>query len=323
MKIQQLEILNFKSISNLKLNCKRINIFIGQPNTGKSNILEGLGLLTLFNNESKITDLARFETMYNLFHDNDIENPVEIKTDKHRLKMVVKENFEVYVETKTRTAIKNYDLYYDSQGKLLNPNPHYTSPVKYYQFRPDNHFYDKSTDFLKPPHAENLVTMLLKNRSLRKQVGKLFTNYGFKFVLNPQESSILIQKEDEGIVISYPYTLASATLQRYVFYITAIETNKESVLIFDEPETSSSTEYTSNIAEKIAADDSNQYFISTHHPNFLLTLLEKAKADVSIFFTYFEDYETKIKEVNEAHFDAISSKNLDLFHDLEKFIEKE
>ncbi|UFH52929.1 AAA family ATPase [Spirosoma sp. KNUC1025] len=39
------EIKNFKSIKDLRLDCKRVNIFIGRPNVGKSNILEGLGLL--------------------------------------------------------------------------------------------------------------------------------------------------------------------------------------------------------------------------------------------------------------------------------------
>ncbi|MCY7358230.1 MAG: AAA family ATPase [Rudanella sp.] len=39
------EIKNFKSIKDLRLDCKRVNIFIGKPNVGKSNILEGLGML--------------------------------------------------------------------------------------------------------------------------------------------------------------------------------------------------------------------------------------------------------------------------------------
>lgn len=34
------EIKNFKSIKDLRLDCKRVNIFIGKPNVGKSNILE-------------------------------------------------------------------------------------------------------------------------------------------------------------------------------------------------------------------------------------------------------------------------------------------
>ncbi|MGC9435299.1 MAG: AAA family ATPase [Methanomicrobiales archaeon] len=44
--INRLEIRHFKSIKNLELDCKRVNVFIGEPNTGKSNILEALGLLS-------------------------------------------------------------------------------------------------------------------------------------------------------------------------------------------------------------------------------------------------------------------------------------
>ena len=44
--IETLEITNFKSVKRLTLPCKRFNIFIGEPNTGKSNILEALGLLS-------------------------------------------------------------------------------------------------------------------------------------------------------------------------------------------------------------------------------------------------------------------------------------
>ena len=44
--IETLEITNFKSVKHLKLPCKRFNVFIGEPNTGKSNILEALGLLS-------------------------------------------------------------------------------------------------------------------------------------------------------------------------------------------------------------------------------------------------------------------------------------
>ena len=42
--IEKLSVKNFKSIKDLSIDCKRINLFIGEPNTGKSNILESLGL---------------------------------------------------------------------------------------------------------------------------------------------------------------------------------------------------------------------------------------------------------------------------------------
>ena len=42
----RLEIKNFKSIEHLDIECRRINVLIGEPNTGKSNILEALGLIS-------------------------------------------------------------------------------------------------------------------------------------------------------------------------------------------------------------------------------------------------------------------------------------
>ena len=42
--ISNLEIKNYKSINQMELNCSRINVFIGEPNSGKSNILEALDL---------------------------------------------------------------------------------------------------------------------------------------------------------------------------------------------------------------------------------------------------------------------------------------
>ena len=45
-KIDNIEIKNFKSIRHQKIEgCKRINVFIGYPNVGKSNILEAISTL--------------------------------------------------------------------------------------------------------------------------------------------------------------------------------------------------------------------------------------------------------------------------------------
>ncbi|KAA6335511.1 DNA replication and repair protein RecF, partial [termite gut metagenome] len=46
--IKDVHITNFKSIKDIYLNdCRRINLFIGKPNVGKSNILEALSLFSL------------------------------------------------------------------------------------------------------------------------------------------------------------------------------------------------------------------------------------------------------------------------------------
>ena len=78
--IKRLEIKNFKSIKQLELNCKRVNIFIGGPNSGKSNILEGIGILSLFSfgKAGKIRNFVRFENMGNLFYDSELGEKIEI-----------------------------------------------------------------------------------------------------------------------------------------------------------------------------------------------------------------------------------------------------
>lgn len=41
--IQNIQIKNFKSAKNVRFeDCKRINLLIGKPNVGKSNLLESL-----------------------------------------------------------------------------------------------------------------------------------------------------------------------------------------------------------------------------------------------------------------------------------------
>jgi len=81
--IKTLEIKNFKSIKQLKLDCKRINILIGEPNTGKSNILETLGLFSYgqYYGFGQLQDFVRFERTTNLFRDEFIDEPLDIKTD--------------------------------------------------------------------------------------------------------------------------------------------------------------------------------------------------------------------------------------------------
>jgi AAA15 family ATPase/GTPase len=44
--LTNVQIQNFKSVPDLRFDAKRVNLFIGEPNTGKTNILEALALLS-------------------------------------------------------------------------------------------------------------------------------------------------------------------------------------------------------------------------------------------------------------------------------------
>ena len=323
--IESLEVKNFKSIKHLKLNCKRLNIFIGEPNAGKSNILETLGIFSFgcFGDRSgtHLNDFVRFERMSNLFYDEDLDNDVEIKFDDKSLEIKFKgerfkgectENGEhIFSFEYDYTAPKSTSL---SRGESL--------PFKFYRFAIKRDFPMKELSFLLPPSGGNLFAVLLAHKELKSLASQVFSPFGLKLVFKPQENRIEILKQCEDILITLPYSLTSDTLQRLVFYLTAIESNKDSYLAFEEPESHAFPYYTKYLAEVIALDkNNNQYFISTHNPEFLLSILEKSpKEDVAVFITYFKDYQTKVKPLSEKQLEE--AMEIDVFFNIERFLEE-
>ena len=71
--ITTFDIKGFKSVKAIHLDCKRINLFIGEPNTGKSNILEALGFLSFCGRGGNLHDYVRFDTVQHLFYDGIVE----------------------------------------------------------------------------------------------------------------------------------------------------------------------------------------------------------------------------------------------------------
>ncbi len=320
--IKTLTIKNFKSIKQLKLNCKRVNLFIGKPNVGKSNILEAVSVFSLPYAYGNLKDIFRFENLTNLFHDHDLGEKIEIVADGFSYGLTFKNgSFKASYEDSVGKSKSESEFNYD--GKLMSGG--YSSFVlpsfKLYRFSLMNTFSRSESDFLLPPRGENLLQILLIKKELRKFVAGLFSEYNLKLVLKPQEHKIEVQKEIEDVIIAYPYSLVSDTLQRVVFHFLAIETNRDSILIFEEPEAHAFPYYTKFLAERISLDNSNQYFVSTHNPYFLLSVLEKtSKDDVGIFITYFKDYQTKIKSLTDKEKTAILDLDAGVFFNLDRFV---
>lgn len=321
--IKSLEIKNFKSIKQLKLDCKRINIFIGEPNTGKSNILETLGILSFGNywryGENSAKRFVRFERVSNLFYDESLDNTVEIKVDNGTLQIQFKDG---RFEGKYREGEKQLKLAggYDDLAVVQPLAEEKLAPFKFYKFAVKESFGRPESDFLLPPSGENLFSLLFSHKELRDTAGKLFSPYGLRLGFRPQEKKLEVIKQIEHIIISYPYSLASETLQRLVFHLAAILSNKESVLVFEEPESHAFPYHTKYLAEVIALDENkNQYFIATHNPYFLMPVLEKSpKDEIGIFITYFEDYQTKVKPLSEKDMEEIMQ--IDVFLNLDRFL---
>ncbi len=323
--IDTLNISGFKSIRKLSMDCKRVNVFIGRPGTGKSNLLEALGMFSFLHYGYlgyKARDFIRFERTSNLFYDERLDSTIRIQCGEFALTLEFKDGvFEGwYLGEPLR--------HFQGSGDDLEYNPSFfrnepLASFKSYRFRVNSNFNLHQSDSLLPPYGDNLLSLLLVDRELRSVVNQPFSSMGLRLGIRPQEGKLEVMKIIDDVIISYPYSLTSETLQRLTFYMAAILSNKDSILIFEEPESHAFPYYTKYLAEVIALDQqNNQYFISTHNPYFLLPLLEKSpKDEISINIVYYEDYETKIKTLTDNDMEELAE--IDVFSNLERFLEEE
>ena len=329
--INELEIHNFKSIKDLTLPCKQFNIFIGEPNTGKSNILEALGLLSFiearkYDTEAHLDGFVRQERLPNLFYDGMVEEGLSIRFEDfilecsygndHHFRGVLtgpRGNWNDVEITEKNLAIGG------TSYTVQDPPP----SINYYKSPALGGFREAASSFLHPPYGDNLLSLLVKRHELRDVIGLPFYSLGYRLWLRPHENQIDIAKaSDDMVVTSFPYSLASETLQRITFYTAAIETNENAVIVLEEPEAHSFPGETKILAEQIAMDENgNQYFIVTHNPYFLMPMLSKApKDDIAINIVYSEDYKTKVRPLSEDELPELFE--ISIFANLKRYLEE-
>ena len=348
--IDHLEIKNFKSIEHLDIECRRVNVLIGEPNTGKSNILEALGLISFVGHSETANDLrqfVRYEDVSNLFYDDDLGLRLEITLSGPRpihddllsqgvclqLKFshgtfqgsVVEAFSRSEYQSQSPGESKAYSISGDheslgaSRSDLFGIGLDY---CKFYKFVSKTRFTNRSDDFLLPPSGDNLLSLLLQNRDLRAEANALFLSRGLRLGLRPQENKIEIIKDFEDVIVSHPYHQASETFQRLVFYMAALHTNSDSVLVFEEPEAHAFPYYTKYLAERIALDEKgNQFFVSTHNPYFLLPIIEKTLSDdLAVFITYYDNHRTQVRQLAQDEIETIFD-DVDVFSNIDMFLE--
>ncbi len=320
--IENLEIENFKSIKHLNLTCNRINLFIGEPNTGKSNILEALSLFS-FIKFGHIQDFIRLESMSDLFYDENLDEELVITADNKILKIVSQiDRFigRCYDEDSGKKQYFSFDFDYSGRGSASVEEEPF--PIRFYRFSTKKEFQRKEADFLWPPSGDNLFAVLRNHKRLREEASQIFEPFRLRLVFRLQENKIEVMKQQEDTIVTYPYSLVSDTLQRTIFYTVAIDSNKNSILVFEEPESHTFPYYTKFLGEKIALDETNQYFIATHNPYLLLAILEKAKrSSINVFITYYKNYQTKIECLNDEKISELMS--YDPFFNLNTFIKED
>jgi hypothetical protein len=359
--IKNIEITNFKSIRHVKIDdCRRINVFIGYPNTGKSNILEALSLFSIDRPAVNFSSFVRIGKLPTLFFDGNLKENLEVRINKDNriigavdgdklffnwqlagpgasfdnmgpgVQQDIKDIIN-FIKPASSELVHNWDSILTRLPRtpdfIQELGSGYLSSIRKYSFQKgvpnssDNYNYNS----LAVPNGTNLFDIIYTRPELRNEVGKLFEDYGLRLRYDLADNDLSIEKGLKGnIVITLPYELIADTLQRLIFYKAAIASNKDAILLFEEPEAHMFPPYISKFSADVMYDENgNQFFINTHSPFVINDLMENLKGEeLSIYIVGYnkEVGETFVRKLTDSELHEIYQYGIDLYLNLENFL---
>ncbi len=343
--IKKLHVENFKSIKNLDIDCSRVNIFIGEPNTGKSNILESVGILS-FPYTFDLKDFVRYSRISNIFYNSDINIPIKVTYTvdvnlKSNLQNITPPNVEVehnliidysidnvfeikasgadflnstFNSTYRKTDGHNIGYSYSETSNLAPPL------IRFFRFKKIK--FEKSDMYvLKPPDGSNLMNVIQTNKEIRQFAAELIAPFDFKFRLSTESGNIEFSREYENVIFDFPFELLSDTFIRMIMLFAAIETSQKHVLVLEEPETHVFPFYNEQLA-LLVANNANQFFIATHNPYFLNMVINKTPTnDLKVFKITYKDSQTLANPIDKNTLQKFVINDNDILLNIDKLEE--
>jgi AAA15 family ATPase/GTPase len=338
--IKNLQINNYKSINKIDLECGRINVFVGEPNSGKSNILEALDLSYLswlfHSNNSNIMagvdkvdikDFLRVDKAEKLFHIGNLSKPISIihygfSVDTY-LEFQSVENKNIFKWANSNGSTTEFD----NDFIPIEGTQYYSSPIQPYRFKDNIQFHDAGNYISKlmPVYGNNLLNVIKYNLDFRQTIEDLTADYGFEINVDSARGELLVQiRINKGLVYSIPYKAIADTFKRFLFYIAAIRYSNGSVITLDEPDAHSFPKYISYLADEIIEAANKQFFIATHNPYLLNNLIENTPVnDLAVFVCGYDKNksETFVKKLTQEDLSELIGYGVDIFFNINRYLD--
>ena len=284
MRIGRLRITRFKSIRDLDLTCRKVNVFIGPPDTGKTNILDALNFLSRMgwgwpiDSSLRLAQEPGFEA---LFFRQFFDKPIEIVTDDTAVRIGLKgSDRRIHVDLLgDQRVVQSWDLAWGeslSAPQLQDIRLYSFNGAEQWQYNTGVPLGDSA---IATPHGGNLMYIARHNQEVYDFLKELVSGLDWKLRFDQVAKRFRLSEVRQDDIIDYNLELLSDSIKRFFFFGAILLTSKNAVLVFDEPDVQAFPPYPKELGRMIAEDETNQFFVSTHNPYILAELAEKTPRD--------------------------------------------
>jgi len=322
--IENLTIKRFKSIRELSIPCRKVNLFIGAPDTGKTNILEALHFLSRLgwglplDHSLRLSQELGFDT---LFYRQFFDHPIEISTRTFSLNAQLRGQASLDVEVHPFGQVSG--LGFGSPSWTCHELDH----IRFYSYASSELWTyatasKKSHEIITPPHGLNLMYISRHNEKVYEFLKETIATAGRKLRFDQNTKKFRISEVREDDIFDYNLEVLSDSLRRFFFYGSILMTSKNATLVLDEPDVYAFPPYPKHLGEMIANDESNQFFLTTHNPYFLAGVVEKTPTkDLAVFVcSRDDDRGTQAKQLSEKEIPVLIEKGASVFFNLDEFL---
>lgn len=311
--------------------CKKINVFIGMPNAGKSNILEAISLFGLLEKRDlNLKKIVRFKDFTDLFFEGNFNDDFAIiEIESTRLALQYRNGLNLLIKNKNINEVSSINI--DNLGNLKCTKKEFEHiirsniEIKKYSFNENRESVFSNEKSLTFPFGENIGQIISSNPKLRTEVNDFFKLNKLKLLIDKGTYELRIFKEyQDGTVFTLPYEMIADTLQRLIFYKAAMMSNENSVLLFEEPEAHCFEPYILEFTNAVKYDENNnQFFIVTHSDFIIKEFLrdDESKENTNIYLVNNVDGETKVKLLEKDKNEDVYEYGMNVFFNFESLWE--